>query len=390
MRVVVLGKPEVATPIEELSGNMSQQDEQKLMNSVMEGDKTDDAKIVLNALNHGIFSFNPDQMFEQLVQNYQEAEKLYGEGFLRYVDASERDMRFPEVQRNVKEKIREKLGELQQSGFIGEDMEVTEKGIAFASLTLYMEELDQLQAKGLLGEKFHKRSSHYGEKIDVKKYQRGDRYKDLALKRSIKQAIRHHHSQLAEEDLQVFRRESKGAIHMIYGLDASGSMKGKKVETCKKAGVALAFKAIQEHDKVGLIVFGSEVQDTIAPTSDFLQLLHAMTKIRAKNKTNMRDTILKSIELFSNEDVTKHLILITDAVPTEGADPRKETLNAAEQAKHAGVTISLIGINLDKEGESLAQEVTAIGGGKLYSLKQLEDLDRVVLMDYYAQGQKLF
>ena len=386
MRVVVLGKPEVATPIEELSGNMSQQDEQKLMNSVMEGDKTDDAKIVLNALNHGIFSFNPDQMFEQLVQNYQEAEKLYGEGFLRYVDASERDMRFPEVQRNVKEKIREKLGELQQSGFIGEDMEVTEKGIAFASLTLYMEELDQLQAKGLLGEKFHKRSSHYGEKIDIKKYRRGDRYKDLALKRSIKQAIRHHHAELAEEDLQVFRRESKGAIHMIYGLDASGSMKGKKVETCKKAGVALAFKAIQEHDKVGLIVFGTEVQDTIAPTSDFLQLLHAMTKIRAKNKTNMRDTILKSIELFSNEDVTKHLILITDAVPTQGADPRKETLDAAEQAKHAGITISLIGINLDKEGESLAQEVTAIGGGKLYSLKQLEDLDRVVLMDYYAQG----
>lgn len=386
MRVVVLGKPEFATPIEELSGNMSQQDQQKLMNSVMEGDKTDDAKIVLNALNHGIFSFNPDQMFEQLVQNYQEAEKLYGEGFLRYVDASERDMRFPEVQRNVKEKIREKLGELQQSGFIGEDMEVTEKGVAFASLSLYMEELDQLQAKGLLGEKFHKRSSHYGEKIDIKKYQRGDRYKDLALKRSIKQAIRHHHKELSEEDLQVFKRESKGAIHMIYGLDASGSMKGKKVETCKKAGVALAFKAIQEHDKVGLIVFGTEVQDTIAPTSDFLLLLHAMTKIRAKNKTNMRDTILKSIELFSNEDVTKHLILITDAVPTQGADPRKETLDAAEQARHAGITISMIGISLDKEGESLAQEVTAIGGGKLYSLKQLEDLDRVVLMDYYAQG----
>ncbi len=385
MRVVMAGKPESAKPIDEYSGKLAQQDEEKLLNSVMEGDRKDDASIVMNALNHGVFAFNPDKMFEQLVKNYQEAEKLYGEGFIRYCDASERDMRFPEVQRKVKERIKERVEELKASGFLNDEGEVSEKGLMFAALSLYVEELDRLEGKGLLGEKVHKKKSHYGERIDIKKYKHGDRYKDLALKRSIKQAIRHHRKDLTEEDLRIFERESKGRIHIIYGLDASGSMKGKKIEMGKKAGIALAFKAIEEHDKVGLIVFGSEIEKSIAPTNDFLLLLQSMADIRAKKKTNMRDTILKSIELFSSEQSTKHLILITDAVPTEGDDPRQETLDAAEQAANAEITISVIGINLDEEGEGLAREITTLSNGKLYSLKEVEDLDRVVLMDYYAQ-----
>lgn len=385
-RVVRLGKPESARPIDEYSGKLgkNETDEDKLLNSVIEGDKKDDAAIVMNALNHGVFAFNPDKMFEQLVNNYKDAEKLFGEGFIRYCDASERDMRFPEVQRKVKEKIKERVEELQNSGFLNEDGEITQKGITFASLSMYVEELDRLEGKGLLGDKLQKKKSHYGERIDVKKYRHGDRYKDLALKRSIKEALRHRHKTLEKSDLQVFERESKGRIHIVYGLDASGSMKGKKLEMGKKAGVALAFKAIEEHDKVGLIVFGADIEKSIAPTDDFMTLLHSITDIRAKNKTNMHDTILKSIELFSNDSATKHLILLTDAVPTEGDDPRKETLNAAEQAVNAGVTISVIGINLDEEGESLAREITQIGEGKLYSLKEVEELDRVILMDYYG------
>ena len=43
------GKPESAKPIDEYSGKLAQQDEEKLLNSVMEGDRKDDASIVMNA-----------------------------------------------------------------------------------------------------------------------------------------------------------------------------------------------------------------------------------------------------------------------------------------------------------------------------------------------------
>ena len=52
------------------------------------------------------------------------------------------------------------------------------------------------------------------------------------------------------------------------------------VETAKKAGVALAFRAIQNKDRVGLIVFGSEIQEAIYPTEDFTQFVKALVKIK--------------------------------------------------------------------------------------------------------------
>ena len=81
--------------------------------------------------------------------------------------------------------------------------------------------------------------------------------------------------------------------------------------------------------------------------------------------------------------MTKHLVLITDAVPTVGEDPGKSTLNFVERASAYGITISVIGIALSKEGTELAKKIVEIGKGRLYVVRDLENLDRVVLEDYY-------
>ena len=101
-----------------------------------------------------------------------------------------------------------------------------------------------------------------------------------------------------------------------------------------------------------------------------------------KKETNIGDTILKSIEIFPNEDLTKHLILITDAVPTFGESPEKETLDAANKASAAGITMSIIGINLDENAKKLAEHIVAIGNGRLYAVKNLDNLDTVMLEEY--------
>ncbi|MEK6940454.1 MAG: VWA domain-containing protein [Nanoarchaeota archaeon] len=383
----MLGKPDKARELEEIPGTLSQQEEEdKLMNTVIEGQKEKEAKIIMNALNHGIFAFNPDMMFEQIVNNYQEAKDLYGNGFLKSLDISERDINFPEVHKKLKDKLIEEIEKLQEAGFIDSDNSITEKGLTIAALSMYVEELESLESRGLIGIKTNKRLSHYGDRESIREYKRGDRYRDIAIKNSIHHAIRHNHNKLKKEDLMVHSRKSKGGIEIIYGIDASGSMKGKKIEACKKAGIALAFKAINEHDKVGLIVFGANIETSISPTNNFIELLHSITRVRAKNKTNLRDGIMKCIELFSSEDTTKHLILITDAVPTHGEDPKKETLLAVDSARNSGINISVIGIKLDKEGEELAKDITRIGDGRLYLLHELNGIDEIVLTDYYKSS----
>ena len=344
-------------------------------------------KILDSSINQGLNAFNPDMMYEQLAKDYSMAEKVYGETMLQAVtgdeaDVIERNLRFPEYKRELKSKLRKKAEELKKEGLLDRDFNITEKGFEVAALTLYLEELDKLEAKGL-GEKRNKDKSHYGEPSAVKNFKKHDRYKDISVRSTVRQGIRRGHTSLQVEDLKVYERTSRGKIHVIYALDASGSMKGEKISVCKKAGVALAFKAIHEHDKVGLLVFGSSIEDCVLPTSDFSVFLKAITRIKAKKQTDIALTISKAIDMFPLENITKHLVLISDIMPTVGTDPSQNTLDLVSKAKDLGITISVVGIGID-DGLELAKRIVELGNGRLYIIKDLEKLDTVVLEDYYA------
>lgn len=367
----------------------------ELMHSLAEDDKKtiENGKIIMTCLDQGIKSFTPDLMFEKFVDNYKLAKQIYGESLVSYLSGYdsryiEKNIKIPEFQREMQKKIKEKIIDLKADGFIDKNQTISEKGIDLAGLVLYTEEIDNLMPKGILGEKFHKKSYIYGDKTDVKIFKKTDRYRDLALRTSIKTSIRRGHNNLMVEDLKSFSRESKGQIYLVYALDSSGSMKGDKISMCKKAGVALAFKAIEEKDKVGLIVFGKEVKQLVMPTDDFMMLLRGITSISAASETNLVSTIKTSIEMFPALDVTKHLIILTDALPTIGEDskkdPEEETINAVNLAVSNGITISVIGINLDKKGEKLAKQIVELGKGKLYIVKDAKNVDKIILEDYYS------
>ncbi|MBI2557847.1 VWA domain-containing protein [Candidatus Woesearchaeota archaeon] len=397
-KLVITGSEKLTTKelskAEELSGKLAfQQLEDKFMHSVLENDKKviDSGKLISDAINQGMSSFSPDLMFEQLVKSYLTAKQIYGESIIRLVSGYEPDyikknIGIPEFQKELKEKIQQKILELKEEGFLLKDDTLSEKGVELASLVLYFEELDKIVPKGVIGEKASKKTHIYGEKEDSRVYKKGDRYRDIALRKSIKLAIRRGHGDFGGKDLQVYEKQSKGQTYIVYALDASGSMKGKKIEACKKAGIALAYKAITEKDKVGLIVFGSEVKEVIEPTLDFTRLLKEITRIRASKETDIVSTLKKAIELFPSEHITKHLVLMTDALPTKGDEPEKLTLEETSIARSKGITISVIGINLDEKGKKLAEKIVKIGDGRLYVVRNLENVDKIVLEDYYSVG----
>ena len=365
--------------------------EEKVMRSVVEHDKNEvgKGKMMSQAINQGFSSFHPDLMMDHLKKDYAQAHRLYGEGLLRLVSGYEpsvikRNINIPEFRRELKQKIDEKLLELRQEGYLEKDGEITEKGYEMASLVLYTEELNHLVPEGIGGSKLHKEVAHYGDKSDVKGYKKGDRYRDIALKKSVKKALRRGHSALSKTDLQVFEREAKGSVYVVYGMDASGSMKGNKLEMAKKAGIALSYQAIEERDYAGLLVFGREVREEIAPTQDFGQLLKTITRVHANQETHFVKMIHESVKMFPPGKVTKHLVVLTDALPTIGKDPEKETLAAVGVARGAGITISVVGINLDQNGREFAEKIASLGQGRLYDVKHLEDMDTLILQDYYS------
>ncbi|MBT4823636.1 VWA domain-containing protein [Candidatus Woesearchaeota archaeon] len=363
----------------------------QLMNSIMENDKKtiDNGKLIMGALTQGITSFAPDLMMEKFVDNYKLAKNIYGESLIKYFSGYdpryiEKNIKIPEFQRELAGKMESQLRDLKAEGIIDKNNTITDEGIQLAGLILYTEEIDNLTPKGVLGERFHKKNHIYGSKTNTKIFRKSDRYRDVALKRSIKTAIRRGHSSLKINDLKSFERQAKGKVYVVYALDSSGSMKGEKLVMCKKAGISLAFKAIEEKDKVGLMVFGKEIKQEIMPTDDFLMLLKEISVIKATSETDFGVTIKRAINMFPAEDVTKHLLILTDALPTVGKDPQQETLDAANIAAANGITISVVGINLDKPGKILAKKLAETGNGKLYVVKDVKEIDKIVLQDYYS------
>ena len=373
--------------IEEKKGKLkSQTDEEKLMHSILQDDKEkiSDGKLLAETTTQGLNSMMPDIMFQNMVKDFKLTKKLYGETLIRELTGYspnyiEKNIQIPEFKRELQKKINDKINDLKKDGFLDGEGRVTDKGLSLSALVLYVEELDHLIPKGF-GEKRSKKKTFYGDREDYKNFDQ-HHYKDIAIKQTIKTSLRRGHSNIDKKDLKAYDIASEGKISIIYGLDASGSMKGDKLRTAKKAGIALCYKAIQEKNKVGLIVFGSDIKEIVEPTLDFMSIIRSLAEIKASMETDISKSILKSIDLFPHKD-TKHLILLTDALPTKGDVPENETLKAVSEAANKGITISLVGINLDDKGMDLARNIVEIGQGKLYKVTNLDDVDKIVLEDY--------
>ncbi len=361
------------------------------MRSVLQNnkDRIEDGKLINEAINQGLMSFNPDMMFSQMVKNYQIAEQIYGERLLQLLsgyNASylKKNIKIPEFQRELASRLKERKDSLDNEGLVGPDGTISSLGQELASIVLYLEELDHLRPKGMMGVEIHKKKAHYGDAEGVRAFRTTDRFKDIALRDSVKLAVRRGHTKLVRDDLKTIERKAKGSICVIYGLDASGSMKGAKLHTAKKAGVALSHQAISQRDKVGLIVFKNDAQDCVEPTLDMKRLLHHLTMVTASRETNFKAMIHKSIEMFPRGNVTKHLVILTDALPTVGPDPEGDTMKVVSEARAAGITLSMVGIKLDKKGEDFAKKLVELGQGRLYNVSTLGEVDQLILHDYYT------
>lgn len=373
---------------EELEGKLKHSEElDKLMHSVLPNDRDliEEGTVLSEGINHGLQSFTPDLLFQQMVQNYRQAEQLYGERLIRALtgyDPSyvERNVRIPEFQRQLKDDIKESIQGLKDQGLLNKEGAMTDIGLTIASLAMTADELEKMNRKGMLGERANKATANTGIKTDYAAF-KDHRYRDINLKASIKKAIRRNHKKLIKEDLVAQERESKERATIIYAIDASGSMKGNKIAAAKRAGIALSFKATRKNDRVGITIFGKDVTKEQPPTTDFKVLVKTIVQARAAQETNIASTINRARLLLHNAQGVKHLVILTDGLQTVGKE--EEVLKAAGTASQENITISVIGLALDSKGEQLSKNIVEAGKGSLYLVKDYDNLDLLIVEDYY-------
>ena len=373
--------------IEELKGSMKKSgtEENKLMSSVDSGE-TDkkDGKIAEEMINNSIGNFIPDIMFQNMVSDYKNAKKLYGETIIRELTDFEpgyieKNINIPEFKNELKKNIAANVKELTTKGIINSENILTEKGYDLAAAELCNSELEKLKIKGF-GTRKTKEFDVYGEKDDYFNFNKNSRYKDVSIAQTIKNAARRKHKDISVGDIKIYNRKKTGRIDIVYCLDSSGSMKGEKLALSKRAGVALSYKAILDKNKVGLVIFDSEIRNIVNLTNDFNLVLSELIKVRAKNQTNLSKSIETAIELLNKSKNTKHMTILSDAMPNVGEVEKVYELTAIAASKK--ITISFIGVGLDKKGAKIAEKVVEIGKGRLYKVSKMDNVDSILLEDY--------
>ncbi|MDD3263815.1 MAG: VWA domain-containing protein [Candidatus Nanoarchaeia archaeon] len=377
---------EIPSSIEEgdKSGSLSNSDKEKLMNSRVEAENKIDLKDAVMSEELSSNNFIPDIFFEKMIKNFRTVKKEFGAKIIREVtnydpDFLENNLKFKEFQDEVKNNVNKKVAQLKQKKLLDDDFKITQEALNILKINLM--KTQEKRIKNHINST-EKKKSEYGEIVEYKVYSSNDKFKDINIRKSIKQAIKNSHDEIKINDLNVALKKSSQRKDVIFAVDSSVSMKNK-INMVKRVGVSLILGSTGRDVRLGLIEFNNKVESLVSLSNNFELILDELVKIKIQNDTDIFK-VLEEIELsFKNNQNKKIVVLMTDFLPTIGENQR--LLNKFYSLTQKEILFYLIGIDLDNEGKKLAKEIQTINKGKLYlvdSQEKDQDVDIKIFEEF--------
>jgi len=341
-------------------------------------------ELIAEAMNRGMLNFTPEMIFEKMVSNYKLAEQLLGKNIIREIsdfsnDYIEKNIRIPEFQKEILKRINKNIEELKRDGFLDKESMINDSGIELSLIEDYLKNLEKSKLLPSSGERQHKKIR--GFDIKAVSPNRKELFKDLILTKTVHNALKREHKSIEEKDIVWAERKRKANMEIIFALDTSASMRGKKIYYSKMAALGLSYWAIRHSDKVGLINFSKEIESVIEPTQDFKRIAMAIAKVLPKGQTDISLPMEECSKIVRHNE-EKELIMISDAMHTSSRNSEKAVIDSAYKARDIGLRVSIVGISLKEDGRRLARRICDITGGHLYDIKLVKDIPVVVIADY--------
>jgi len=283
---------------------------------------------------------------------------------------------------------------------------ITDKGYAI----LYEDILSEVECALMKGKhKTRSGKSIDGEDVvDIRKYECEDRFRDISLRRTMREVItkRRHPEKIQREDIRIKERRPLGCMDVVLVLDRSSSMiEHNKFQYARKAAIGLALAAFKNGDRHSVVTFANTATKLNKLTYNVQSILEKITEVRPAGYTNLEDGIknAREILLSASRNAEKHIIVITDGVPTthnfhestkqpDAIDEKaRAKLAALRQVKicrankiSCSVVCILRGGDVDIE---FSKKLARAGEGSAHFLKDEKNLLDVVLQDYLEKRQ---
>lgn len=249
---------------------------------------------------------------------------------------------------------------------------------------------------------------------EIRRYQRGDHYRDLALRATLREAVRRRRDLplrgmgpvpvdepgckadgaregLEPADLRVYQRGKAFRLDIMLALDLSGTMRqGEKLWYAKEAVGALAYASSLCRDRVGLVTFSNLATLVLGPVADPVRVMEKAIDlwIRRNAFTNLGHALKLSREacLRSRLAITvPHIILISDGQATAPfSDPKGFALREAAAAQRSRVTISCVCLLEGSSDVELMRRISQIGRGRLFLVEDIRSLPEIIRQEQAA------
>jgi magnesium chelatase subunit D len=142
---------------------------------------------------------------------------------------------------------------------------------------------------------------------------------------------------LTAADLRQHERRGPGLCHVLFLVDASGSMATqRRLEVAKGAALGLLSSSYQRRDEVALMAFRADGTDLLLPfTRHIASIERALSDVPTGGRTPLARALLDAADVLQTREPAL-LVLFTDGranVSAAGGDPWEEALGAGSRLR---------------------------------------------------------
>ncbi len=164
---------------------------------------------------------------------------------------------------------------------------------------------------------------------------------------------------------------------LVFVVDTSGSMQGKKIRQVKKA-MKFFIQSLHEGDSFNLIPFSTAARPLFsapraATPETRKEALDLVDRIQAEGGTNIDDALLQGLKM--PPDGKKHILLfLTDGLPTLGETDPAAILRHIKEAHKDNTRIFVFGVGTDVN-TFLLDRIAQVGRGDRHYVTGDEDIE---------------
>ena len=169
--------------------------------------------------------------------------------------------------------------------------------------------------------------------------------------------------------------------NIIFVLDKSGSMQGKKIDQSKKA-LSFVMKNLNEGDYFNIITYDDRVQlfkaeNQLYSSEAKNEAIHYVNQISSGGGTNINAALIKAMKLSRNNSKPNYIIFLTDGIPTSGVKNEMQIAENVLAANTNSARLFAFGVGNDVNARLLDRLTSQIGGLSNY-VNPNEDIESAV------------